>query len=309
MNTTIAIKKTLTLSLILLIFWGTTPLKADNPSANILIQDGNLTVSKEEAQIMLEDMHPTQRKRVLTNQDKFKELLLDFLIVKKEAAEARKLKIDKQKVVQWKIKKAETLILANQLIEEYEKTVKPPANIELLAKEHYDAHPEKYIIEEKVKVAHILISTSDTKEPDAKAKKRELLKKIIEQIKEGKLSFEEAAKKHSDDTGSAKSGGVINHFTRGKMVKPFEDAAFSLKNKNDLSDIIESPFGYHVIKLIDHIKKSTRPYSEIKDQLIYREKLNYIKTKVEAYRDSFVETKKTTIYLKAIQDLISNASQ
>ncbi|MCK5855749.1 MAG: peptidylprolyl isomerase [Sulfurovaceae bacterium] len=286
-----------------------TPLKAAVPSIDILIQDGDLTVSKEDALLMLDDMNPTQRKRILSNEGKFKELLLDLLIVKKKVLEAKKQKIDQQKNIQWKVKKAENRILADQLISEYQKTIKPPQELEALAKESYESHPEKYLIKEKIKAAHILISTSDAKDADAKAKKLESLKKIVQQVKEGKLTFEDAAKKYSDDTGSAKSGGVINYFTRGKMVKPFEDAAFSLKNKDDLSDIIESQFGYHVIKLIDHAKESTRPFDKVKTLLISREKTKYTNAKVEAYSDSFIETKDTTVYMKSIQDLIVDANK
>lgn len=303
MNTTA--KKILFLSLASFILINISTLKAEEPRNNILIQDATLSITKEEALIMLEDMTPLQRKRMLTDKEKFKGLLIDLLIVKKKAAAAKELKIDKQKIVQWKIKKAKTRILASQLIKQYRKKIVLPENIELLAKEYYDAHPEEYLIEEKVKVAHILISTRDAK--DSKADKLKLLQKIVVQIKEGKLTFEEAAKKYSDDTGSAKSGGIINYFTRGKMVKPFEEVAFNLKNNNDLSDIIESQFGYHIIKLIDHMAASTHPYNEVKEQLIRKEESKYIKSKVQAYSDTFRVNKETTVYQQAIQDLISNA--
>lgn len=305
MNTTA--KKILSLSLASFMVLNISTLRAEEPKGNILIQDATLSITKEEALIMLEDMTASQRKRMLTDEDKFKGLLIDLLIVKKKAAAAKKLEIDKQKIVQWKIKKAETRILASQLIKQYRKKIISPEDIELLAKEYYNAHPEEYLIEEKIKVAHILLSTRDAKDADSKADKLKSLQKIVLQIKEGKLTFEEAAKKHSDDTGSAKSGGIINYFTRGKMVKPFEEAAFNLKNNNDLSDIIESQFGYHIIKLIDHMVASTRPYTEVKEQLINKEKSKYIKSKVQAYSDTFRVNKKTTVYQQAIQDLISNA--
>jgi parvulin-like peptidyl-prolyl isomerase len=293
--------------LILLMTLNISSLKAADTNDNILIQDASFSISKQEALIMLEDMTSLQRKRMLSDIDKFKDLLIDLLIVKKKAEEAKKLNIDKQKLVQWKIEKAKMRILSNQLINQYRNKITTPDNIDLLAKEYYDTHPEEFLIEEKVKVAHILLSTRKVANADAKAKKFKSLKKIITQIKKGEITFEEAAKKYSDDTGSARSGGIINYFTRGKMVKPFEEAAFNLRNKNDLSDIVETQFGYHIIKLIDHIKKSTQPYSEVKDNLIKMETKKYIKSKVKAYSDTFRVNKDTIIYQKAIQNIISNA--
>jgi len=302
------ITKALSLSFILSVALSISTLKAtEQDPKNILIQDGNLSISKQEALIMLEDMTPSQRKRMLSNMDKFQGLLIDFLIIKKKAVAAKKLEIDQQKLTQWKIKKAKNRILANQLITQYREKVSVPDNINLLAKEYYDTHPEEHLIEEKVKVAHILLSTRKVTETDAKAEKRRKLQDIIKQIKKGEITFEEAAKKYSDDTGSAKSGGIINYFTRGKMVKPFEEAAFNLTKKNDLTDIVESQFGYHVIKLIDHVAKATQPYAEVKEQLIRKEKSKYIKSKVKTYSDTFRVNKDTIIYQKAIQDLISNA--
>lgn len=302
------ITKILYFSLILFIALSIPTLKAaDQDPKNILIQDANLSITKQEALVILEDMTPSQRKRMLSNQDKFQGLLIDFLIVKKKATEAKKLKIDQTKLVQWKVKKSKNRILASQLITQYRQKITIPDNINLLAKEYYDTHPEEYQRKEQVKVAHILLSTRKVTGTNAKTDKHKKLQEIIKQIKADEITFEEAAKKHSDDTSSAKSGGIINYFTRGKMVKPFEEAAFNLAKKNDLSEVIESQFGYHVIKLIDHLEKSTKPYSEVKEQLIRTEKTKYIKSKVQAYSDTFRVNKDTVIYLKAIQDLVSNA--
>lgn len=301
--------KILYLPLMLSITLGIATLKAEEPATpkNILVQDANFSITKQEALIMLEDMSPIQRTRLLSNLEKFQHLMVDFLIVKKKVAEAKKLKIDQQKLSQWKIEKATNRILADQLIAQHRQKIVVPDDIKLLAKEYYDTHPEEFLVEEKIKVAHILLSTKDITEKEAKAAIRKKLQTIIEQIKTGEITFEEAAEKHSSDTGSAKSGGVINFFTRGKMVKPFETAAFNLKKKNEISAIVSSQFGFHVIKLLDRTEKSTQPYSKAKEQLIRREEAKYIQSKSDAYNDTFKVNKNTVIFQKEIQDLISNA--
>jgi peptidyl-prolyl cis-trans isomerase D len=76
-------------------------------------------------------------------------------------------------------------------------------------------------------------------------------------------SFAEVAKKNSQDTGSAANGGDLDFFARGSMVKPFEDAAFAMK-KGDISEVVESDFGYHIIKLTDIKTPKQRTFEELR---------------------------------------------
>jgi hypothetical protein len=71
--------------------------------------------------------------------------------------------------------------------------------------------------------------------------------------------------KFSEDPGSKNTGGLYENFPKGQMVKPFEDAAFTLPI-GSLSDIVETPYGYHILKIIDR-KKETKPYEEVKKDL------------------------------------------
>lgn len=113
---------------------------------------------------------------------------------------------------------------------------------------------------EERRASHILINASK----DAPAADREKAKaratQLLEQVRKAPATFAEVAKKSSDDTGSAPAGGDLNFFGRGAMVKPFEDAAFAMK-KGDISDVVETDFGYHIIMLTD-IKTPRQPTFE-----------------------------------------------
>ncbi len=101
--------------------------------------------------------------------------------------------------------------------------------------------------EETVDAAHILFKVPDpSKDAEVKAKAEEVLKRA----KAGE-DFAELAKKYSEDTGSAKEGGDLGPFPRGRMVKEFEDAAFSLK-PGEISGLVKTQFGYHIIKVLKH---------------------------------------------------------
>jgi len=121
---------------------------------------------------------------------------------------------------------------------------------------------------EMVRASHILLMTQDptTHEPlpaDKKAEKKKQMEDILKQAKAG-ADFGELAKKYSEDPGSKDKGGEYT-FPRNRMVKEFEDTAFALKNPGDISDIIETTYGYHIIKLNEKIPAKKVDLAEVKD--------------------------------------------
>jgi parvulin-like peptidyl-prolyl isomerase len=112
-------------------------------------------------------------------------------------------------------------------------------------------------------VRHILMRTQGKDN----AEKEEIHKKmegILSRIKNGE-DFAELAKAYSEDTGSKDNGGLYENFGRGQMVKPFEQAAFSVP-VGEISDIVETSYGYHIIKVIDR-NKETRPLDEVRSEI------------------------------------------
>jgi peptidyl-prolyl cis-trans isomerase C len=139
------------------------------------------------------------------------------------------------------------------------------------AKKFYDdpANISSFEQPEMVRASHILLMTTDpqTQQPlpaDKKAAKHKEMEDILKQARAG-TNFAELAKKYSEDPGSKDSGGEYT-FPRGRMVKPFEDAAFSLKT-NEISDIIETQYGYHIIKLSEKVPAKKVDFDKVKDQI------------------------------------------
>jgi foldase protein PrsA len=117
-------------------------------------------------------------------------------------------------------------------------------------------------------VRHILLITKDKPESE-KIEIRKKMEKILQLAKKGE-DFAELAKKYSEDPGSKEKGGLYENFPKGYMVKPFEEAAFSVPI-GEISDIIETVYGYHILKVIDR-KKENRPLAEFRSQLIEKRK-------------------------------------
>ncbi|GKS69736.1 peptidyl-prolyl cis-trans isomerase D [Nitrosomonas sp. PY1] len=131
---------------------------------------------------------------------------------------------------------------------------------------YYAEHLDSFVQPEERKASHILISVAADASPEDKQLAREKVQKVQEQIKQNPERFAEIAKEFSDDPGSANSGGDLGFFGRGVMVKPFEEQIFSMQT-NEISDVVETDFGFHVIQLND-IKAEKRPQlQEVREQI------------------------------------------
>lgn len=147
-----------------------------------------------------------------------------------------------------------------------QETIVPEAEVpEAMLREAYDQNPQNFAQSEEVKASHILINSAEN---DPQEKRDEALKKAREIAasarKEG-ADFAELARQHSEGP-SAPSGGDLGFFSRGRMVKPFEEAAFSMK-VDEISEPVLTRFGYHIIKVTDRREAKTIPFEEVKDRL------------------------------------------
>ncbi|RBP37430.1 peptidylprolyl isomerase [Garciella nitratireducens] len=143
-------------------------------------------------------------------------------------------------------------------------------------KKYYKENQDQFITPKSVQAKHILVQ----KEEDAQ--------NILQEIKEGSICFEEAAKKYSTCPSKAR-GGDLGYFHKGQMVPEFEKAAFNME-KEDISDPIKTQFGYHIIKLIDKKEQKTRDFEEVKPEL----------------EQMVLRMKQQEVYLKKIEELKKN---
>ncbi len=140
------------------------------------------------------------------------------------------------------------------------------------ARQVYDKNTNTYVTPEERRASHILIQApKGSPEADEKAA-RTKIESILQQVRKNPGAFAKLAKDHSEDPGSAAKGGDLGFFPRGAMVKPFEDAAFSLK-QDQISDIIQSDYGYHIIHLTGIKPAKTRSFEEVRDSIVSELKL------------------------------------
>jgi peptidyl-prolyl cis-trans isomerase C len=132
------------------------------------------------------------------------------------------------------------------------------------AKKFYDDNPDKFKMPERTQASHILISADQKATPEDKKKAKEKAEAIRKRVAKGE-DFATVAKAESNCPSAAK-GGDLGYFGKGQMVPEFEKAAAALK-LGELSDVVESPFGYHIIKVMDRKPADTVKFAEVKDKI------------------------------------------
>jgi len=130
-------------------------------------------------------------------------------------------------------------------------------------KAYFDQNVARLSGNEERRASHILINAPKDVPLDARQKAKAKADDLLKAVRAAPASFADMARKNSQDTGSAVKGGDLDFFVRGAMVKPFEDAVFAMK-KGDISEVVESDFGYHIIQLTDIKLPKQRSFDELR---------------------------------------------
>ena len=235
--------------------------KTAQPSADpIVIAAGNLTIRQSEFENAIKTL-PQEYQQFAMGPGK-KQFAEDFLRMKMLAAEGVKGGLDKDPEVVRQLNLMRENLIANAQLNKIEKGI---TISEADLQKAYDSRKNEF---EQVKARHILVAFKgspavqsgkpELTEEQAKAKAEEIRKQLV-----AGASFEELAKKESDDTGSGANGGDLGRFGRGQMVEEFEKAAFAAK-VGEIPPVVRTQFGYHVIRVDEH---QTTPFAEVKEQL------------------------------------------
>ena len=153
-------------------------------------------------------------------------------------------------------------------------------------KSYYDQNIARLSGNEERRASHILINAAKGAPAAERDKARARAQELLAVVRKAPDSFADEAKKNSQDTGSAAAGGDLDFFARGAMVKPFEDAAFAMK-KGDISDVVESDFGFHIIKLTDVKAPKQKTFEELRASIESDLKAQQAKVKFAESAEAF----------------------
>jgi len=150
----------------------------------------------------------------------------------------------------------------------------------------YAENPDQFQQPERVRASHILIAVPPNADAAARTQARFRAESVLKEARAGK-DFAALAREHSEDPGSAANGGDLGFFQRGQMVGPFNDVAFSLP-AGAVSDLVETQFGYHIIKVAEKQPARTVPLEEVRPQ-------------VEQYLQNVNREKQTEAFIAALK--------
>lgn len=157
--------------------------------------------------------------------------------------------------------KAEFVVLSGELVESQIKVDDADIN------GYYEQNLARYKTEEQRRASHILISAGKAASVGEKANAKAKAEKLLAQLRKTPADFAKLAKENSQDPGSAERGGDLDFFGKGMMVKAFEETAYKLK-EGEISDLVESDFGYHIIRLTAIKPAATRSLAEVKENIV-----------------------------------------
>jgi peptidyl-prolyl cis-trans isomerase C len=243
--------------------------------------DQKLTLDEFGAEV---EKLPPQIKPLLSAPDRRKQFLENYILSQLLVQEGEKKGLDKDEDIQKQLDEMKKRLILQKVFQD----VQQQATVgDADVKSYYDGHPDEFS-NTQIHAAHILV------EDEAAANK------ILDQVKKKPDSFAELAKKLSKDTATAPGGGDLGSFERGRMVPEFEKAAFSLKQPGEISGVVHSPFGFHIIKLIERKDGKPRPFDQVREEIRSKLLQDVQRKKMEAYFENLKKTAKVEIDEKVL---------
>jgi peptidyl-prolyl cis-trans isomerase C len=229
------------------------------PAMAPLIKDDKATIEAADLQQDAMRIPTKDRAPLMSNPTIVKRMAGNLYLRRVLAKQAVDMGLDKRPDVATALALARDKVLSEARVSVGEG--EPPSDAELtkMAEHEYNIRKAEFAKPEEVRVRHILIRQESK---DAKQTAEALLKRI-----QAGEDFVKLAQEKSEDPGSKANGGDLGFFARGRMVKPFEEAAFALQNPGDISPLVETKFGWHILKLEVRSPAGTHPFEAVKDDL------------------------------------------
>ena len=228
----------------------------------VLLQGAGITITAADVEADAQQRIPEEmRKTVLARAQSVQQIAGNLYVRRAMAEKAEALNLGVGEVEQAALRLARDKVLSDAYLSYLDKShaAEKPA-VEARARSEYRANPERFQAQEQVKVRHILLAGQGT---EAYKKAEELLQSL-----RAGADFAELARKNSIDKGSAFKGGELEFFGRGRMAPAFENAAFQLKKVGQLSAVVQTQFGLHILQLQEkHTGGQLIPFDKVKDAL------------------------------------------
>jgi parvulin-like peptidyl-prolyl isomerase len=283
-----------------LYFFCTVAFAADD---SVLVSRRDMTITVSDYEASLSVIPPEKRKQMEPSLQQTMIFLENVMVFRKLAQEGRELGLDKDPVVRQEMQQAAERALAMRRLAHLEASLKMP-DFSKKAQERYETKKADYLVPEAVRAEHILVKAEGRSEDEAQRRAEEVRVKVV-----AGGDFKALVKAYSDDQSHESNQGDLGFFEKavpgksGGMVKPFEEAAFALKTPGEISPLVKSQFGYHVIRLIEQRPPRQKPFDEVKEGLIQEMRSKFVNDARAAYLSAIRNDKSIVIHEAAIAAL------
>ncbi|MDF1584673.1 MAG: peptidylprolyl isomerase [Methyloprofundus sp.] len=266
----------------------------------VLVKGALTQVSKEQFLGALERMDASTQREFLSKENRVFKAVKNYYITEVALAQAKQSGLYDTPKMQALIAKAVGDAVLQEMYQSYLDKELAKKKFEGLAQDYYTANKEQYKTPPEVDASHILIDYKVRSKEEAQV----LAEKIRQQLVSGE-DFVTLAKQYSNDPSVASNQGRLGFFTKQRMVKPFSEAAFALKQPGDISAVVETEFGLHIIRL-EAIKESGFiPFEQVQKKLIDDLTKSEIAKINERYKAELLDSENIEINRAAIQSLVT----
>jgi parvulin-like peptidyl-prolyl isomerase len=264
-----------------------------------LVEDGPIVVDAADFEGNMLRIPEHRRAEFRTNYDRVATVVDNIYISRVFAARARKAGLDQDPAVQRRLQQLQEGLLSALYMEKVEKDA-PPVNLEQRAREVFKAEQGRLMKPEEVYIQHILIGLNGRTRDMA----AEVAKRVRAEAVAPGADFLALANKYSEDPDKRRNGGDMGYSAPTSFVEPVREAITRMSRKDEVSQPIESEFGYHIVKFIDRKKAQPAKFEDVKRGLMQaeREKLN--RQRVDALVQEIHDSKTVVIHRENVEKLL-----
>ncbi len=255
-----------------------------NEMNKVFASQGDVSITYGEIDAAISKVPAEFRMPFIRNGERMDRVVGDMLRVRIVAEDAKAVQFDEGPL----IKSRMAIAAERELAEAWMTKIKadtPQADYEAMAHEYYLANPEQFMTEEVVDVSHILIGNEDRSDEDA----LELATSLREQLFEDPSRFDAMIIEYSDDPSKGSNNGRFPNTKRGQMARSFEDMSFSMENPGDISELVETGYGYHIIRLNKKFPPRPISFKQIKAGAIKEARENHLEEHRAQYISKLVD--------------------
>jgi peptidyl-prolyl cis-trans isomerase C len=243
-------------------------------------KQGDVIVTLADIDAFAQRIPEGQRAGFFNSPQRIDTTITSMLVEKQLAAEARKAGLDQDPAVKARIDLAVDEALSGIRLDDLRKNIKLP-DFDALAREEYVGHKEKYETRGRVDVKHILISTKSHADEEA----RKIADDVEEQARAHPDQFDALIDKYSEDPSKDTNHGLMADASGSHYVPAFANAARALHKPGEISPVVQTPYGYHILKLVERVEAKPQKFADVREKIVDDLRSKYIENAVKDHTD------------------------